>query len=96
MNDDGMGISESTMAEDVDTQDEAPKDMQETLRHRLMGPSLTKAGQDTVDQSKVCTSLSTPDVSPKIVITIGLGNHLQRLQRLQILQQRRTKRPSTH
>ncbi|RDI84492.1 hypothetical protein Vi05172_g5614 [Venturia inaequalis] len=27
--------------------------MQETLRHRLMGPSLTKAGQDTVDQSKV-------------------------------------------
>lgn len=44
------------MAEPDETtlpQDDALKDMQETLRHRLMGPSLTKAGQDTVDQSKV-------------------------------------------
>jgi DNA polymerase kappa len=61
MKHDDHGISQSTMAEDIDTHqhDEASKpDMQETLRHRLMGPSLTKAGQDTVDQSKVYTPSS--------------------------------------
>jgi len=28
-------------------------DEHETLKYHLLGPSLTKAGQDTVDQSKV-------------------------------------------
>jgi hypothetical protein len=27
----------------------------ESLKHRLLGPSLTKSGQDSVDQKKVCT-----------------------------------------
>lgn len=55
MREDDEGNSEATMAENDDNHtDEASRpDMQETLRHRLMGPSLTKAGQDTVDQSKV-------------------------------------------
>jgi DNA polymerase kappa len=26
----------------------------DTLKYHLLGPSLTKAGQDTVDQQKVC------------------------------------------
>lgn len=26
----------------------------ETLKYHLLGPSLTKSGQDTVDQQKVC------------------------------------------
>lgn len=54
MKDEGNGKPKSTMEENSDSKDEAEQaDMQETLRHRLMGPSLTKAGQDTVDQSKV-------------------------------------------
>jgi DNA polymerase kappa len=36
-----------------DIQHEPDQPHQETLKHRLMGPSLTKAGQDSVDQSKV-------------------------------------------
>ncbi|QDS68589.1 hypothetical protein FKW77_000709 [Venturia effusa] len=40
------------MAEDGHDHSDGPG-MQETLRHRLLGPSLTKAGQDTVDQTKV-------------------------------------------
>lgn len=53
---DGEGKPEATMEENIDSKDKVERpDMQETLRHRLMGPSLTKAGQDTVDQSKVCS-----------------------------------------
>lgn len=29
-------------------------DQHDTLKYHLLGPSLTKAGQDSVDQSKVC------------------------------------------
>jgi len=88
MKDDGSGFSESTMTEDDDKQDEAVQpDMQETLRHRLMGPSLTKAGQDTVDQSKVLAPHFTLWLFSDIAIALGLRNHIQRLQRLQILQQ---------
>lgn len=55
MREDENGKPEAIMGENGDNPiDEASEpDMQETLRHRLMGPSLTKAGQDTVDQSKV-------------------------------------------
>jgi DNA polymerase kappa len=28
-----------------------------TLKYHLLGPSLTKAGQDTVDQAKACANL---------------------------------------
>jgi len=30
-----------------------PKIEDESLKHRLLGPSLTKSGQDSVDQKKV-------------------------------------------
>ena len=30
----------------------------ESLKYHLLGPSLTKAGQDTVDQQKVTSNLS--------------------------------------
>jgi DNA polymerase kappa len=33
--------------------DEAEEDALKTLKYHLLGPSLTKAGQDRVDQSKV-------------------------------------------
>ena len=32
---------------------ETPEDGDESLKHRLLGPSLTKAGQDSVDQQRV-------------------------------------------
>lgn len=35
-----------------------------TLKYHLLGPSLTKAGQDTVDQSKVRSRYSHPECSP--------------------------------
>ena len=31
-------------------------DKHDTLKYHLLGPSLTKAGQDSVDQQKVCSS----------------------------------------
>jgi DNA polymerase kappa len=31
-----------------------------SLKYSLLGPSLTKAGQDSVDQSKVCTCILMP------------------------------------
>ena len=36
-----------------DAEEVASKTELETLKHRLLGPSLTKAGQDAVDQQKV-------------------------------------------
>lgn len=47
-----------------------------TLKYSLLGPSLTKAGQDSVDQTKVRLGL------PPIQICIltdwpGIGDHLQ-------------------
>ena len=37
--------------------DEAPQSSgHATLKYQLLGPSLTKAGQETVDQQKVCVS----------------------------------------
>ena len=35
-----------------------------TLKYHLLGPSLTKAGQDTVDQSKVRSHYSQSGCSP--------------------------------
>lgn len=32
----------------------------DTLKYQLLGPSLTKAGQDAVDQQKVSTAGSAP------------------------------------
>jgi hypothetical protein len=35
------------------TEDRDSPDELKSLKHQLLGPSLTKAGQDTVDQQKV-------------------------------------------
>jgi DNA polymerase kappa len=40
----------------------------ETLKYSLLGPSLTKSGQDNVDQQQVCTC-----VSYMIVHKLSLG-----------------------
>lgn len=40
-------------AEAIEQQGEE-EDSFKTLKYHLLGPSLTKAGQDKVDQSKVC------------------------------------------
>jgi hypothetical protein len=34
-------------------QDDQQRDLHDTLKYSLLGPSLTKAGQDSVDQQKV-------------------------------------------
>jgi len=34
---------------------DAASTVHDTLKYHLLGPSLTKAGQDAVDQKKVCT-----------------------------------------
>lgn len=47
-----MQSSGDTPAKDVKS-DLAPTDDFETLKYQLLGPSLTKAGQDSVDQQKV-------------------------------------------
>lgn len=59
-----------------------------TLKYSLLGPSLTKAGQDSVDQSKVTSHpacLTEPNTNLIFLTPIqGLRDHLQCLQRLQI------------
>lgn len=37
-------------------------DEHNSLKYHLLGPSLTKAGQDAVDQQKVCFSLLVADL----------------------------------
>lgn len=41
--------------------DQVKEDNSETLKYQLLGPSLTKAGQDAVDQQKV--QLSWPGLN---------------------------------
>lgn len=41
-----------------------------TLKYHLLGPSLTKAGQDKVDQSKVCPQYFLLEVSGLICADI--------------------------
>lgn len=45
-----VGNNEETEA----TAQDVVIDAHETLKYHLLGPSLTKAGQDSVDQQKVC------------------------------------------
>ena len=39
--------------ESVEKKEQSPETQDETLKYHLLGPSLTKAGQDEVDQRKV-------------------------------------------
>jgi hypothetical protein len=64
----------------------------DTLKYSLLGPSLTKAGQDAVDQRKV-RDIRRDDpcfmalwiIILTFISTLGVGNNLQCLERLQIL-----------
>ena len=69
----------------------APQDIQDTsngvvnehdtLKYHLLGPSLTKAGQDSVDQQKVSNFLAI--LCPcELTFEIGLRNNIQCFQRL--------------
>lgn len=65
-------------------QDAAPaaaSDSHDTLKYHLLGPSLTKAGQDAVDQRKVSGARSAS--SPRERLNeAGFRDHLQRIQRV--------------
>ena len=47
--------SDATDLNDIVHHPNATSDGHDSLRYHLLGPSLTKAGQDTVDQQKVST-----------------------------------------
>ena len=64
----------------------AAGDKHDTLKYHLLGPSLTKAGQDSVDQQKV--GLSQVLLELLLISGKGLRDHLQCFERLQVLQQR--------
>ncbi len=66
----------------------------DTLKYSLLGPSLTKPGQDNVDQKKVIPPFRS--VLSHTNSLQGIGNNLQCLQRLQIFQSRRSPRPEPH
>lgn len=51
------------------TQGETDND---TLKYQLLGPSLTKAGQDAVDQQKVCLMFEIPGVTSLLRSLIGV------------------------
>ena len=62
----------------------------DTLKYQLLGQSLTKAGQDSVDQKKVLptpstTHPSTPPPPATLTPPTGRRNHLQRLKGLKVL-----------
>ena len=61
-------------------------DKHNTLKYHLLGPSLTKAGQDSVDQQKVGPSPVLLDCL--LISSKGFRDHLQCFERLQVLQQR--------
>jgi hypothetical protein len=69
----------------LDDNDETADDGLKTLKYSLLGPSLLKAGQDKVDQSKVPLPISCSQLSLTIQ-SLGFRNHLQCLQRLKVLQ----------
>jgi len=48
------GASENHVPRDGPALPDSASAAHDTLKYHLLGPSLTKAGQDTVDQKKVC------------------------------------------
>lgn len=48
-----MTSAETSEESTVHKEEEVEQDEFKTLKYHLLGPSLTKAGQDKVDQSKV-------------------------------------------
>lgn len=69
----------------------------DTLKYQLLGPSLTKAGQDKVDQQKVRaiyprTNILFNGVFNTYYPTLGIGDYIQRLEGVEILQPRKSSR----
>lgn len=52
---------EDSVGNEHSPSDNNPQDQCETLKYHLLGPSLTKAGQDAVDQQKVQNGLDCLD-----------------------------------
>ena len=48
----------------------------DTLKYHLLGPSLTKAGQDSVDQQKVFTRFTSVEAGLQLTRFVGLRGHL--------------------
>lgn len=76
-------MSDSDVALANNKKDKLSKDeiVPESLKYHLLGPSLTKAGQETVDQSKVrieqpSVVLPWPMVACNLLISAGLGCYL--------------------
>lgn len=65
----------------------AQKIEDETLKHRLLGPSLTKSGQDSVDQKKVGLTQCYCALCMYLIGSLGRRDNLQCLKGLEILQQ---------
>lgn len=59
----------------------------ETLKYQLLGPSLTKAGQDAVDQQKVSFHRKGAGscTIQKLTRIAGIRNHLQCVKRVKVL-----------
>ena len=60
---------------------ESEDDEFKTLKYSLLGPSLTKAGQEKVDQSKVRTLGPAFKSSTNMSVT-GIRNNIQCIERL--------------
>lgn len=59
---DAASLAKEAKAEDTVPEDTKPEDADlehESLKYHLLGPSLTKAGQDSVDQFKVLSPSTT-------------------------------------
>lgn len=82
---DSGGTDGTDRADGDQTPTDETEDEYKTLKYHLLGPSLTKAGQDSVDQQKVSapTYLDVLEASTEYK---GFGNYLQRVQRVQVLQ----------
>jgi hypothetical protein len=48
---------------ETETELDSNRDAHSSLKHQLLGPSLTKAGQDAVDQRKVSYSTSLSNIN---------------------------------
>ena len=64
-----------------------PDTEHDTLKYHLLGPSLTKAGLDAVDQKKVRPLTATFHRGTILRNGAGIGDYLQCLQRLKVFQQ---------
>ena len=81
-----MTTDGSAVLHEVQTAADNAVNEHDTLKYHLLGPSLTKAGQDSVDQQKVLTiQVHVVHVLSKLTDDIGLGSYLQCLEGLQIL-----------